>query len=758
MADGSYRFQQGAGHYFYQQQNQQAHQTRHPHQRNGSPVNNSRLAFNPSTDTPSPNRSPGTHSPAHNTYGMYGQNAHQQNQHVMLNGGPNRNRYQMQMNLGKPFQHQAHQHQTHHQNAQHHGDGGHSGHGGNFGNHQHNMSSGTLSNNAPHFTPNHLQNGTPSSVHSQPHKPNEHWQEQLRLASQSREMNLVHYHARSKVPGAGSAAGTKKEDDKDDRTRTVDGKDTGACLWAALDFGGQGLKILAPALFNYCWLDKLYINNNKLTYLPPAIGRLRNLKELDLSNNELTDLPAEIGMLCNLRRLYLFYNQLEMLPYEVGSLYQLEMLGIEGNPLNEDLKSIIMENTSADLIRYLREQADVPEPPNDRPWVSLDETPVDITDQSRFLVLSYNILCEKYATQVTYGYTPSSALAWEHRREVVLGELRDRQPDIMCLQEIDQESYQEYFRAALAIDDYRGVFWPKSRAQTMAEKEAKFVDGCATFYKNSKYILLDKQLIEFARHAINRPDMKGEHDIFNRVMPRDDIAVATFLEDRATGARLIVVNVHIFWNPVFKDVKVVQVAILMEHIISLAEKYTKWPPCKDKELFRFSTGGKDGEEKAPMEPGPSMTYSSGADIPLVMCGDFNSTPDSGVYDLIAHGSLSNSHSDLANRNYGNFTRDGMTHPFQLKSSYANMGELAFTNYAPNFIGVIDYIWYSTNSLVNTGLLGEIDKDYLQRVPGFPNYHFPSDHLALQAEFVTKTRKEKKVVEADFGSQRDRRQQ
>ncbi len=107
--------------------------------------------------------------------------------------------------------------------------------------------------------------------------------------------------------------------------------------------------------------------------------------------------------------------------------------------------------------------------------------------------------------------------------------------------------------------------------------------------------------------------------------------------------------------------------------------------------------------------------------------------------------------DAARANIGNFTRDGMAHPFSLKSSYANIGELSFTNYTPGFTGVIDYIWYSTNTLHVTGLLGEVDKDYLRRVPGFPNYHFPSDHLALLAEFMVKPRKEKRaVVEPDFG--------
>ena len=294
----------------------------------------------------------------------------------------------------------------------------------------------------------------------------------------------------------------------------------------------------------------------------------------------------------------------------------------------------------------------------------------------------------------------------------------------------------------------------------MAEKEAKSVDGCATFFKGSKYVLLDKQIIDFANIAINRPDMKGEHDIFNRVMPRDHIAVVTFLENRLSGSRCIVANTHLFWDPAYRDVILVQMAILMDQVSKLADRYAKFPPCTDKVAFRLSDHDEDSTSASPVEasaePGPSLEYSSGAQIPLIISGDFNSSAGSGVYDLLAHGKVPNTHSDLANRSYGNFTRDGMAHPFSLKSSYANIGELGFTNYTPGFSAVIDYIWYSTNALQVTGLLGDVDKEYLQRVPGFPHYHFPSDHLVLFAEFLVKTKKERKVVEADFGPQRDQR--
>lgn len=70
---------------------------------------------------------------------------------------------------------------------------------------------------------------------------------------------------------------------------------------------------------------------------------------------------------------------------------------------------------------------------------------------------------------------------------MILQEVQGRDPDIFCMQEVDQENFNEYFRANLANDNYKGIFWPKGRAKTMAEREAKFVDGCAIFYKNSKY-------------------------------------------------------------------------------------------------------------------------------------------------------------------------------------------------------------------------------------------------------------------------------
>jgi CCR4-NOT transcription complex subunit 6 len=171
----------------------------------------------------------------------------------------------------------------------------------------------------------------------------------------------------------------------------------------------------------------------------------------------------------------------------------------------------------------------------------------------------------------------------------------------------------------------------------------------------------------------------------------------------------------------------------------------------------------DVEPAPEITPEPSKEYSSKTQIPLVICADQNSTADSSVFELFAKGSVRPDHPELLGHSYGNFTKDGMEHPFSLRSAYTNLDKtpdaVPFTNYTPGFRGIIDHIWYSTNALENTSLLGKVDPEYMRTVPGFPNYHFPSDHLSLMAEFAIKGPKLKKALqEPDFGpsSRRDDR--
>jgi CCR4-NOT transcription complex subunit 6 len=260
-----------------------------------------------------------------------------------------------------------------------------------------------------------------------------------------------------------------------------------------------------------------------------------------------------------------------------------------------------------------------------------------------------------------------------------------------------------------------------------------------------RYQLVEKQLIEFSAVAMQRQDFKKTDDMFNRVLGKDHIAVICLLEDKQTKTRIIVANAHIHWDPAYCDVKLVQVALLVDEIEKIANNFAKYPPPPTTAPIHAqasatdeadSNGAPAGEPSTSSQPSgsarPPPTYSDGTKIPVIICGDFNSVPTSGLYEFLSTGSLPPNHPDFLSHTYGRYTADGLRHRLGLKNAYAapGVGELPLTNYTPSFQGVIDYVWYSGANLSLNGVLGEVDKGYLEKVVGFPNAHFPSEYVYL----------------------------
>ncbi|KAJ3577992.1 hypothetical protein NPX13_g2576 [Xylaria arbuscula] len=656
--------------------------------------------------------------------------------------------------------HQHHTHPQHHQNLQQ----DHVTHNATPGSINQSGFSASLGPNI-NFTPgNHQNAGTAATARGAQAQQqfSVHWTEQMKAYKASEqahttmtEQHQQHYYARTKAaenkgigPLANASTSDAAEGEMEDRGRpvnfekTVDRQD-----WQMIDMSGQGLKNVSAPLFDqYQFLTEVYLSSNQLTSLPPAVGQLRSLRLLDVSHNQLTYLPPELGMCTPLRQLLLFNNLIRDIPFELGSLHFLELLGIYGNPLDNDVKTKIMEEGTKEFLIYLKESAPVPSPPIPRQPITIQE---DVSpEKERIRILSWNTLCDKYTSTTLYGYTPSSALLWDYRRDNIMKELDERDADILCLQETAIDAYDNFFNPELAKKGYRGAFIAKSRYKHMSGKDLAAVDGCSIFYKSDKYILLDKQHVDFRGIALSRADMKTD-DVFNRVMPKDTVGLYCFFESRFTGNRFIVANAHLCWESYLPDVKAVQTGILMDTITKQAERYTRRPPIPIEEKQLTKSAVEDSQIETFPEPLPSQEYRSNTDIPLLVCGDYNSMAGSSVYELFDTGRISPEHPDLQGHNYGNYTRDGIEHPWSLRNSYAHLmgtpDELTFTNYTPSFSGVLDYIWYSTNSLDVVELLGPPDADYLKRVPGFPNHHFPADHIHLVGEFVFKSKKEKKAL-------------
>ncbi|KAI8319356.1 hypothetical protein GQ54DRAFT_40387 [Martensiomyces pterosporus] len=514
----------------------------------------------------------------------------------------------------------------------------------------------------------------------------------------------------------------------------------GVPQWTELDLGGMNLRVISPPLFRYTFMTKLYLNHNQLTHLPVAMADLRSLEELDASGNLISSVPPELGLCCRLKELLLFDNRITDLPSELGTLYQLESLGLEGNPLQEDLKSMLQKEGTRALIEYLRDSGPAMAAPPDRQWVPLDKD-VKTDSPEVITVLSYNVLCPKYATPQMYSYCPSWALAWEYRRDSIMSELTALQPDLICLQEVESCQFDEFFKEKLGELGYEGVFWTKSRARTMTEEERKSVDGCATFYKSSMFKVVASHLLEFQQSALSRKDFRKCDDFFNRFMTKDNIVGFAVLKHRKLPGEpmVFVANAHVHWDPEFTDVKMVQTTMLTEELAMLARKYGGVPPASSSHSSASSgAGGNEGSEAHRIQIQLQQQQKQFHKIAAIICGDFNSKPDSGLYEFLSRGRLDKEHKDLEKLEpYADYKKHGLRHPFGLKSAYGSVGELPLTNFNPAFSGTIDYIWYTTGTLIPTGLLGEVDEEWTGQTVGFPNAHIPSDHIPIMAEFKWK---------------------
>ncbi|SCU80223.1 LAME_0B02102g1_1 [Lachancea meyersii CBS 8951] len=491
-------------------------------------------------------------------------------------------------------------------------------------------------------------------------------------------------------------------------------------LWHALDLSNLQVFNLSSTLFNYEFLTRLFLNGNNLTSIPKDVKKLKNLRVLDLSHNRLTELPAELGLCHELKYLYFFDNMVSSLPWEFGNLYNLQFLGLEGNPMDRQMIKILTEKSVTGLVFYLRDNAPEIPLPVERKFIdiNMDGEPVEEhsslqesethlnreTIKKSFTLLSYNTLCQHYATPKMYRFTPSWALSWDYRREKLKEQVLGYNTDIICMQEVESKTYDDFWVPLLRELGYTGIFHSKTRARTMHAKDSKKVDGCCLFYKNSEFKLVFKESIDFSSIWMKHKKFQRTEDYLNRAMNKDNVALVARLQHVKSGEHVWTATTHLHWDPQFNDVKTFQVGVLLDYM-----------------------------EKTIKEHHGCSNAQEVKKVPVVVCGDFNSSLDSAVYELLSTGAV-REHRDIHGRDFGYMSHKNFAHNLPLKSSYDVIGELPFTNVTPLFTNVIDYIWYSPQGLRVRGVLGEIDPDYVAKFIGFPNDKFPSDHIPLLTRF------------------------
>ncbi|GBG33378.1 Glucose-repressible alcohol dehydrogenase transcriptional effector [Hondaea fermentalgiana] len=204
-----------------------------------------------------------------------------------------------------------------------------------------------------------------------------------------------------------------------------------------------------------------------------------------------------------------------------------------------------------------------------------------------FCLVNFNVLADDLVDSTHYPGVPQELLEWSYRAPRLLKHITDGKinADIICLQEVDNKHFDETFDRVLTGKGYQGLFKKRTNAKT---------DGCAIWFKTSTFRMVESLPIEY---------FVGETDLLDR----DNVALALVLEHLHGPKRrkLIVCTTHILFNPRRGDVKLAQLCKLCTELKTLRARH-------------------DGAA-------------------IALCGDFNSTPKSAVYEFLTTSRLHDVH-------------------------------------------------------------------------------------------------------------------
>lgn len=346
-----------------------------------------------------------------------------------------------------------------------------------------------------------------------------------------------------------------------------------------------------------------------------------------------------------------------------------------------------------------------------RQWIQLSSS-----TNPRILVMSFNLLSQHYVWKQVFGYLDQEYLDWAHYRFPLINEtISQFKCDIMCFQELEYLVYSNSWTHDFPLSGYALFYVKKPNPAYWGNKPSEYMDGVGIFVNTKRFDVLDHGEINFGQYVSENTDrFDMTNDLATRIVPRNTVAVMLKLKDKQTNKIVYVTNTHLYWLPKFNDVKVIQTKILLNALERFIHK----------------------------------DLASGEDPCVIMCGDYNSTPDLLVYRLLDTGKVDiHNSNEFRGFNYGKHL-DGellagqpVTSPFRLSPAYgpllcANYNDkLDFTSYTKSLTAVLDHIWYSSSSFEVSKVLGKVERTYCEGEPGFPNQQFPSDHIPLVSELV-----------------------
>jgi len=356
-------------------------------------------------------------------------------------------------------------------------------------------------------------------------------------------------------------------------------------------------------------------------------------------------------------------------------------------------------------------------PPEAMVWTERHQLCADSTPNDSIRCVNYNILADLYMNltvpdeEMYFPYCPRRYQTHNYRYPLLLKEISGYQADLYCLQEVDTRMYDRFLEAYMAKLGWRGV--RKMKGGVVNE-------GSAIFYRPEKFELIDSD-----DHIIS--DLLAKDDSFSdlaQIAKQTELVwnifftrpaavqVAVFRCLNVPNSFVCVGNTHLHFKPHHSPIRLLQAAVGYRHLLNVVSRIEKQYP--------------------------------NSTVAAIFCGDFNSTPSTGVYEMFQNGRLDAEHRDWkpeAEQVDDDDSEDegpaealvvqgiNLTFSKRLRSACPPIG---YTTLTHKFRGMLDHIFISDDLIVDR-VVPMPRHDLVTKYTGLPSPICPSDHLPLICE-------------------------
>ncbi|KAL7544008.1 hypothetical protein ACHAXR_013415 [Thalassiosira sp. AJA248-18] len=356
-------------------------------------------------------------------------------------------------------------------------------------------------------------------------------------------------------------------------------------------------------------------------------------------------------------------------------------------------------------------------------------------------IVTYNILADQNASRDAskddsadrmYSHCNNEHIIKWRRHPLIVHELLAYHPDIISLQEVDTDVYDNYLRPIFGHLGYEGYYSQKGVDETCGVRE-----GCAIFWslevfesvrpidmRTHNFRDMIKQfsceermhksqwqsLADMSDLLDRHPNLK--HVLFNKL---GHVMQTVVLTRRHTQEKVVVGNTHLYFHPLASHIRCLKMLMACHQL--------------------------------------EIEHRENQHCPIIFCGDLNSHPNSGVLKLLLDRYLERSNGrtwkHLCTYEWedgaGGESRAGgerelhhdveaidlafpPSFPGLQSAYYPNPPE--FTHFIEAFVCTLDYILVSNNFVVEkrggTPTREDVSKKYI----AMPNECMPSDHVSL----------------------------